>query len=200
MSEKRAKRERKESAQITAAKKKDKRKTAFDAAVALIIVVVLGMGVWACRDKISLGSGAGTETAEQQQTEATVATVAQIAESEGISAEEFLAKCGMSDSGLTAESTQEEFYGKLTVANYASYVGKTTDELKAEYGIESVTDDALWQDAQMQTPMSKVAEGYDMTFEEFAEQNALPDTITADMTQGQALAIMQASQMTSEQE
>lgn len=197
MSEKRAKRERKESAQNAVKRTRDKKKLAFDAAVALIVVVVLGLGVWACRDKI--GFVPSNNTATEQQTETSVATVAQLAESEEMSVEDFLAKCGMSESGLTGESTQEEFYGKLTVANYASYVGKTAEELKAEYGIEDVSDDELWQDAQMQTPMSKVAENYGMSFEEFAEQNGLPESITADMTQGQAIALMQATQATTEE-
>lgn len=199
MSEKRAKRERKESAQNAVKKTKDKKKLAFDAAVALIVVVVLGMGVWACRDKINFAPADDSAVTSEQE-ETSVTTVAQLAEGEEMTAEEFLEKCGMSDSGLTGESTQDEFYEKLTVANYASYVGKTAEELKAEYGIEDVSDDELWQDAQMQTPMSKVAENYGMSFEEFAEQNAFPDSITADMTQGQALAIIQATQMTENQE
>ncbi len=190
MSEKRAKRERKAQVVVEApAKKRDMAKVVANIIVVLVVIAIAALGVWAAYGKIK---------AELPQDQAeTTQTVADLAAAESTTVEELLAKCGMADSGITGESTQEEFFAVLTVENYANYEGKPVDELKAEYGIESVENDMLWQDAQMQIPMGKVAEmQYGTTFEDFAQQTGLPEGITAEMTQGQALAIMQATQAT----
>ena len=194
MSEKQAKRERKAQVAVPApAKKKDMTKIVVNVVVVLVVVAIAALGGWAAYDKIK------AELPVTQDQVQTTQTIADLATAEGTTAEELLEKCGMTESGLTAESTQEEFFAVLTVENYAKYEGKTADELKAEYGLESVANDSLWQDAQMQMPMSKVAElQYGTTFEEFKTQTGMPEGITADMTQGQALAIMQASQATAE--
>lgn len=189
MSEKQAKRERKELTHIEAPKKKaDKGNVLMTVIAVLVIVAIAALGVWATWDKIAAGISAGeTNTAET----APVQTVADLAESEGQSVEELLLRCGLADSGITGETSQEEFFTILTVENYANYQGKTADELKAEYGIEDVANDTLWQDAQMQMPMSKVAEQMGMTFEEFAKQNSFPAEITADMPQIDAITLLQ---------
>lgn len=191
MSEKRAKRERKARVNVTEpAKKKNTKAVVANVVIVLVVVALAAAGVWAAYDKVK------TETPGEEQTQAqTTQTVADLASAEGITAQELLEKCGITDPSITGESTQESFFAILTVENYAKYEGKTAEELKAEYGIESVENDTLWQAAQMQMPMSKVAElQYGVTFEEFKEQTGLAEQITADMTQGQALAIMQAAQ------
>ena len=192
MSEKQAKRERKGQVAVEApTKKKDIKRIVVNVVVVLVVVAIAALGVWAAYDKIK---------AELPQTQ-TTQTIADLATIDGITAEELLEKCGLTASGLTGESTAEEFFAVLTVENYAKYEGKTADELKAEYGIESVENNTLWQEAQMQLPMGKVAEvQYGTTFEEFAKQIGMPEGITAEMTQGQALAIMQATQATQDTE
>lgn len=195
MSERRAKRERKAQVAEAPVQKKNPKRVIANVVIVLVVAAIAALGGWAAYDKIKAELPASTDA----ETQVTSTTVAQLAEAEGITAEELLEKCGMTESGLTGESTQEEFFALLTVENYAGYMGKTADELKAENGIEDVANDTLWQEAQMQIPMSKVAEQYGVSFEEFAEQNGLPEAITADMTQGQAMAIMQATQATTEE-
>lgn len=186
MSEKQAKRERKDRAPVHAPVKKNKGNVLTNIVIILIVVAIAALGVWAAYGKIK------SELPQEQAP--VVATIAQLAEAEGTTAEELLAKCGLADAGLTGESAQEELFAVLTVAGYAGYEGKTTDEIKKEYAIEGVEDDMLWQDAQMQIPMSKVAQMQGAaSFEEFATQIGLPPEITADMTQGDALDIMQAA-------
>ena len=64
----------------------------------------------------------------------------------------------------------------------------------AEYGIEGVTDDMLWQDAFQFVPMSKYAEMMGTTFEDMKTQSGLPETITEATTLKEAQEIMAAAQ------
>ena len=184
MSESRAKKQRKEQVPQVEPKKKDKSGTIFNIIVALVIVAVVAVGAWASWDKIK----ANLPVEEEEQ----VMTVEQVAQEEELSVEDFLAKIGLADSGLTAESTAEELLGKMTIENFAKFEDTEVEEFKKMYGIESLANDTPWSDAQMEIPLAKVAENqYDMSFEDFAEQNQLPPEITGDMTQREAVAILQ---------
>lgn len=190
MSEKQAKRERKAQADVPApAKKKNVKAVVINIVVVLVVAAVAAIGVWAAYGKIKADAPQQEEQAQTSQ------TVADLATNKGVTVQELLDKCGITDPSITGESSQEEFFAILTVENYAKYEGKTVEELKAEYGIESVENDTLWQDAQMQMPMSKVAElQYGMTFEDFKAQTGLAEEITGDMTQAQALEVLQSAQ------
>ena len=107
-----------------------------------------------------------------------IETIADYAESVETTAEELLAKCGMEDLGLTAESDINELYEKFTIDSYAKFTDTDAATLKAIYGIEDLADDTLWNEAQMKMPMYKVAEQAGLAFDEFAKQNQLPAEIT----------------------
>lgn len=171
---------------------KNPKKTLETVVCVVIIAAVAGLGVYASWDKIK--PAVGTETTQTTDSEQQTQTVADIAESEGITAEELLEKCGLADSGLTGESDATEFYAKLTVEGFAKSEGKTAAELKAEYGIESVSDDTLWQEAQMKVPMSKIAEQNGQSFADFAEASGLPEEITESTTYEEAIKILQNQQ------
>ncbi len=190
MSEKQAKLKRKATQTEEIKKEKNPKKVALTIAMVVIALAIAGTGGYASWQKIkaSLPASTATDTADSQQT---VSTVATIAEQNGITAEELLKKCGMEDSGLTADSSAEEFSAKLTVAGYAGMEDKTADELKKEYGLEGESDDELWSDAMMKVKMSKIAEQSGSSFEDFAKNNSLPAEITADTTYGDAMTIMQ---------
>lgn len=184
MSESRAKKQRKEQAPQVVAKKKDKRGIIFNIVVTLVIAAVVVAGGWACYDTIKANMPAPEEPQVQ--------TVANVAQEEELSVEDFLAKVGLEDAGLTAESTAEELMAKMTIENFAKFEETEVEEFKAMYGIEALANDTPWSEAQMQIPMGKMAENqYGMSFEEFATQNQLPPEITAEMTQEEAVAIMQ---------
>ncbi len=184
MSESKSKKLRKEQAPQVAPKK-DKSGIIFNIVVILVIVAVTAVGGWAAYDKIK----ANMPVVEEEQ----VMTVAQVAQEEEMSVEDFLAKVGLADSGLTAESTADELLSKMTIENFAKFEDTEVEEFKAMYGIEALANDTPWNEAQMEIPMAKMAENqYDMSFEDFAAQNQLPPEITGDMTQEEALAIMQA--------
>ena len=183
MSESKAKKQRKGQAP-KAPVKKDKSGVIFNIVVTLVIVIVVGLGGWACYDTIK----ANMPVEEEPQ----VQTVANVAQEEEMSVEDFLAKVGLEDAGLTAESTAEELVALMTIENFAKFEDKEVEEFKVMYGIEALANDTLWSEAQMQIPMGKMAENqYGMSFEDFATQNQLPPEITADMTQEEAVAIMQ---------
>lgn len=190
MSEKQAKLKRKATQTEEIKKEKNPKKVALTIAMVVVALAIAGTGGYASWQKIkaSLPASTATDAADSQQT---VSTVSTIAEQNGITAEELLKKCGMEDSGLTADSSAEEFSAKLTVAGYAGMEDKTADELKKEYGLESESDDELWSDAMMKVKMSKIAEQSGSSFEDFAANNSLPAEITADTTYGDAMTIMQ---------
>lgn len=186
MSEKHAKRERKDlAATKPVVEKKNTGAMLSNIVVILVVAAVAGLGIFATWDKIvTVFTPSETQTGQVQ-------TIADVAESEGMTAEELLEKCGMTELGLTGESTADELYSSFTIESYAKYEDKTPEELKAENGIEDLPNDTNWVDASMKIPMSVMAEQSGMSFDEFAAQNGLPEEVTADMTYEDAMTVMQ---------
>ena len=181
MSESRAKRERK-GKEPEVQVKKNKSNILFNIIVVLVIIAVVGVGGWAVYEKIKADA-----PVEQTQ------TIADIAAEEEMPVEELLSKIGLADEGFTGEEPAEDLLSIMTLENFAKFEDKDVEEFKKEYGIENLENDMLWEEAQMNIPMGKIAEmQYGTTFEEFAAQNGFPAEITADMTQGEAVAVMQA--------
>ena len=184
MSESRAKRERKaQQNEVKVAPKKSPMEIILSVVAVLLVVAVAGLGGYAVKDDIM----AWLPEKPQPQIE----TIADYAESVETTAEELLAKCGMEDLGLTAESDINELYEKFTIDSYAKFTDTDAATLKAIYGIEDLADDTLWNEAQMKMPMYKVAEQAGLAFDEFAKQNQLPAEITKDTTYEEALKIME---------
>lgn len=189
MSEKQAKRSRRETAAAqTEKKRKNPGKAVSNIVIAAVIAAVAALGVYATWDKIEpmfhIGHNHSEEEAQSQ-------TIAEYAESTGTTAEELLEKCGMTDTGLSGDSDMSEMEELLTIDSYAKFNDKTADEVKKENGIEALADDTKWSEAVMQIPMSKVAEQSGMSFADFVSQYSLPEEITEDMTQGEAIEVMQ---------
>ncbi|MBQ7986381.1 MAG: hypothetical protein IJ304_03840, partial [Clostridia bacterium] len=164
MSESKAKKQRKEQVPQVAPKKKDRSGLIFNIVVILIIAAVAIPGGWAAYEKIK----ANMPVVEEEQ----VMTVAQVAQEEELSVEEFLAKVGLENSGLSADSTSEELLSTMTIENFAKFEDTEVNEFKTMYGIEHLDNATPWNEAQMEIPMGKMAENqYEMSFEEFATQN-----------------------------
>ena len=184
MSESKAKKQRKEQVPQEAPKK-DKSGLIFNIVIILVVAAIAIPGGFAAYEKIK----ANMPVVEEEQ----VMTVAQVAQEEELSVEDFLAKIGLAESDLTAESTADELLAVMTIENFAKFEDTEVEEFKKMYGIESLANETPWSEAQMEIPMGKMAENqYDMSFEDFAAQSQLPPEITAETTQADALEIMQA--------
>lgn len=185
MSEKQAKRERKAQPTIEVAEKKKSPMDVIISVVAVILVVaVAGLGAYAVKDQLV--------ALLPEKPEPQIETVGDYAESIKTTVEELIAKCGMEDAGLTADSNMNEMYEKFTIDSYAKFTDTDAETLKAVYGIQDLANDTPWQEAQMKMPMFKVAEQAGLAFDEFAAQNQLPAEITKDTTYEEAMKIMEA--------
>lgn len=198
MSEKQAKLNRREKNEKTEKVKKDPKKTIETALCIVLVAAVAGLGAYASWNELKGETSAvqtdATETDTAETDTEQTQTVADIAEAEGQTADEFLQKCGLADSGLTGESEASEFYAKLTISGVAMSEDKTAAELKEEYGISDLSDDTLWQEAQLKVPMGVIAKQNGMEFAEFAETNGFPAEITADTTYEDAIKAIQTQQ------
>ena len=184
MSESRAKRERKQQpAEAKVAVKKSPMEKIIGIVSVLLVVAVAGLGGYAVKDNVK----AWLPEKPQPQIE----TVGDYAESNDTTVEELLAKCGMEDAGLTADSDINEMYEKFTIESYAKFTDTDAETLKGLNGIEDLPNDTLWQDAQMKIPMYVIAEQAGMSFDDFAAQNQLPAEITKDTTYEEAMKIME---------
>ena len=184
MSESRAKRERKlQSKEVVAAPKKSKMEIIMSIVAVILVLAVAGLGGYAVKDDII--------ALLPEKPEPQIENVGDYAESIETTVEELLAKCGMEDAGLTADSNMNDMYAKFTIDSYAKFTDTDAETLKSAYGIQDLANDTLWQEAQMKMPMDKVAEQAGMAFDEFATQNQLPEEITKDTTYEDALKIME---------
>lgn len=189
MSEKQAKRIRKETTVNNSNVKRKNSKTALaSVAAAAVIAAVAALGIYATKDKIAPifnQADSQTETGSQSQ------TIAEYAESIDTTVDELLAKCGMTELGLSGDSDISEMQAQFTIDSYAKFTDKTADELKAENGLEGLSNDTNWSEASTKIPMGKIAEQSGMSFKDFAAQNGLPEGITEKTTYEDAIMMLQ---------
>ena len=115
----------------------------------IIVVLVLGIlavGGWAIYNKYQQMPQQDTsvsDTAQDAQT--TAPTIAEYAQTEEKSVEEFLAEYGLSDAeGISGETLITDIIDKLTLANYAKLSGTDVASLKESLGLSGeYTDDTL---------------------------------------------------------
>lgn len=117
----------------------------------VIIVVVLGLGVFAVWDKLSTG------IRQNQISNGGEYTVAEVADQQGMEVEDFLTYYGVSaEDGITEKSSVSEMGDKLTLENYiklnfGSYTEDDFTAFKAEQGLgDDITKDTKDSDVKMQ--------------------------------------------------
>ncbi len=153
MSERQAKLKRKNEACEVKKKKKSAPEIVTNIVLVLLVVAVLGVGGWAVYNKLSQApvndSQAVTDNA--QNTDATVPTIAEYAQSQEKEIDEFLTEYGLSsEDQITGDMLITDIVDKLTLANYAKLMGSDVATLKQSMGLgEDYSDD---------TPMSVVIE------------------------------------------
>lgn len=153
---------------------------ALNAVITVIIVAVLGLGVWAVVPKVrenlanNANNTAGTETV----------TVAQLAETAGKSVDEYLAEYGLAGTDITGETDYQTALYAMTLENFAKANGTTADDIKSEYKLpESVTNETPWSEAMLEMPAG-MAMGGDEQFAQAKEAYGLGEEFTADSRWG----------------
>ena len=167
------------------------------AAVAVIILIVAALAVFAVKDKI----GANLETKAVQE-EATAiengtqeATVRYLANSAGKSVEEYLADYGLTLGGdIKKTSTQQEMLDNMTIENYFKYVDANSGSEEAtdvaakltDWDAEAagVTKDTLWKDAEEKIAIGKYAgeDDFKSMMEYYTSMGYDVSSITQDMS------------------
>ncbi len=161
---------------------------AVNVVIALIIIAFVVLGVLAIRDKISI---APKNEADDTTSTDTTQTVQQLADTAGMSVEDYLAQYGLTLSDeLTAESSENDMINDMTIENYAKYGDMETEDLLQGLS-ENVTKDTVMKDL-MNMPAVDVLGGED-AFNAAKEQYGLDDSVTGDMTWSEfQLTLMQA--------
>lgn len=185
MSEKQAKKLRKEQPQQKAAAVK-KTGSWFNAVLVIVIAAVLALGGYMVYDRYK-------ENHPSTEPE----TVADRAKTEGITADEFLAKYGIDTvDGVDKDTALSTATGYMTVEKYAEFEGTTVDELKANYGFDdAVTNDMVMNDAQEYVTVSKAAEMSGVDYASMLQMYGLTEEeLPQDMLFKDAKPILQAAQ------
>ncbi len=139
MSERQAKSKRKSEIKETPKKKKNTLDVISNMIIVILILAVLGIGGWAVYSKLS--QQPSTESSESL----TAPTIAELAQEESVSVEEFLAKYEIADvESLTGESYITDALPYMTLANYAAFSGTDVATIKESMGLEKdYADDTL---------------------------------------------------------
>ena len=187
MSEKQAKKQRKSQPEGAKKHTKGQSSAGFNAVLILIVVVVLALGGYA------LGRSYMEKKANQPADDSTntTQTVAQYAEANDTTAEEFLAAYGLDDNEeITADTDINTAMGAMTVAKYVEFCGKSVDELT--YGLGDVADDMTWSEAQDSLPIGTWCELNGMDYGELLSGYEMTeDDLPGDTKFNDALAVLQ---------
>lgn len=185
MSERQAKKLRKEQpGQKTTAVKKTG--SWFNAVLVLIVAAVLVLGGYMVYNQYKV---------KHPSTEPE--TVADRAKTEGITADEFLAKYGIDTvEGVDKDTALTTATGYMTVEKYAEFEGTTVDELKANYGFDAaVTNDMVMNDAQEYISIGKASEMMGMDYASMLQMYGLTEEeLPENMLFKDAKPILEAAQ------
>ncbi len=189
MSERQAKKNRKTVDQTPVKGPKNKASILMNVIIWVVVVAVLGLGVYA------VGSKYIAKYQEQKAQEVQTITVADVMAEEGITLEEFKTEYGLeADEEVTEESDMNMVASKFTLTNYAKYTGVTIEELRAQYGLgDNVADTTIWADAMPYMTTGVVAQNFfNVDFETLKTQLGFPEEITEDTLWSETDAIMSA--------
>ena len=163
----------------------------FNFIMFIIIIAILGLGVYAVYGKVSTNlENKAIESGQAEQ------TVKYAADQAGVTVDEYLEQYGLKDDADVNEKTPvSEMINHMTVENYAKYNGQDLDTFLQEYGLtDKVSGDTPWPDAEALIPTG-IYVGGDEQFAAMKEAYGLDDSITADTPWGEAKdTITQAAQ------
>lgn len=150
MSEKQAKKLRKQEPEVVAApKKKAKSPWWFTLIIVVVVAAVVGVGGYAVwQQYVETHPSTDPETVEDR------------AKTEGITVDEFLAKYGIDGiEEVDGDTVLTDAQGYMTITKYAEHMGVTPEQVKTDNRMpETVTDDMTISDAIGYVKMSDMAE------------------------------------------
>ncbi len=147
MSERQAKKKRKiEASEVVSTKrKKTKAEILTNAIIAVLIVALVGLGSWAVYGEIKGNLEAASQevtTTDDTAVQQTAPTVAEYANTLGMSTEEFLAEYGLdTNSEVNADMDMTLATEYMTLGNYAKMVGQEVADVKTSMGIDDSFDE-----------------------------------------------------------
>lgn len=165
---------------------------AVNAFFVLIILIVLGLSVFALYPKISQRiADSKTEQSTQEEQQQPTETVASVSEQLGITADEFISKYGLNADEVTAESALSDIISGMNVVKYYEF----SRDMNALSAAEAETEDEAadsGEAAEDGEAAEAPADGeageaeqstFPQTFEEFVSQSGLdPAEVSEDMT------------------
>lgn len=149
---------------------------ALNAVMVVVIVAVLGLGVWAVSGKVASNLANKTDNADPTTQQQTVQTAA---DAEGKTVAEFLSAYGL-DAGLSADTAMQDIYPTMTVENIAKMNQVSTEEFLEQYGLTGKVDgSANWGEAQNSIPVGKYF-GSEESWQTVKSTYGLSDDISSD--------------------
>jgi len=187
MSERKAKKGRKE--QVAANTPKKKSNVLFNVIVTLVILAVVALGVWAVYPTLNFGGEVIEDSLETQ-------TLGAVAKERGTTAEEIIETYQLGEYDFNEDSDIISVTSKMTVENYAKFEGVTVDELKAQFKYtDDVTSDMTMEQAQDYMPVENIVMGTNTDYATFISAYGLTvEDLPADTLYKDALPILQAAQ------
>ena len=160
----------------------------FNLILTVVMIVVIGLSVFAVYSTMS-----ERIVDKQIANGEREADLAHMAESSGLTVEDFLEVYGIADAGLSEKSTQTEVIDKMTLESYAEYAETTVDEVieqaYLEYG--EVTGDTLYADFKKKFTVRTMLSGNEEQFNQLKQLYGLDDTITMDTLWSEAEPIIE---------
>ena len=190
MSERQVKKQRKDQPENqTHRKKADKPTVIFNTILVILIVVVVGLGVYAVGKEYLKNNPSQSE-------EQTTQTVSEYVQENGTTVEDFIATYGLDAETVTGDTDMATACGMMTLEKFAEFSEMTVDEIKTQYGLgENVTNEMTWQEAQGYVPVSKVIEMSGGTYEDFlAGYGLTEEELPADTIWNDAIGIISEAQ------
>lgn len=148
----------------------------FNLIIAIVMIGVIGLAGYAVYTTLyERNVDKKIESGEMET------TLERMAESAGLTIDEFKTNYGISEADLDKKSTESEVLDKMTLTKYAEYKQTTVDDILAETFLEGkATGDTVYEDFKKLFTVRSALAGNEEQFNQMKELYELDDTITMD--------------------
>ncbi|MBR5271237.1 MAG: hypothetical protein IKV64_03530 [Clostridia bacterium] len=157
-------------------KKNGSKDSILNIIIAIVMVAVIGVSIYA------IYTTASTKIIKSRiESGETEPNLSYMAESAGLSVDEFLNQYGLENAGLSKNSSQTEVTDKMTLTNFATYSGTTVEDILKQYYLEDKANgDTLYADFKAMWTVKSMVGGDEESFKQVKEYYGLDDSITMD--------------------